>query len=50
MLIAMLVYDQSNVNSFLKYTGELAVDCYLTGHNLPAAKFNILLAIALFES
>lgn len=50
MLISTLVYDQPNVNSFLKYTGELAVDYYLTGHILPTAKFNILLAVALFES
>ena len=50
MLISTLVYDQPNVNSFLKDTGEVAVDYYLTGHILPAAKFNILLAAALFES
>ena len=50
ILMSMLVYDLPNVNSFLKYSGELAVDYYLTGHILPAAKFNILLPVALFES
>lgn len=39
-----------NVDSFLRYTCELAVDYYLTGHILPAAKFNILLSIAVCES
>ena len=38
------------MNSLLKYTCELAVDYYLTGHILPAAKFNILLPVALCES
>lgn len=38
-----------NVNSFLKYTCELAVDYYLTGHILPAAKFNVLLFVAACE-
>lgn len=50
ILVSMSVYDLPNVNSLLKYTHEFAVDYYLTGHFLPAAKFNILLPVALFES
>lgn len=48
--MSMWVYDLPNVNSLLKYTCELAVDYYSTGHILPAAKFNILLPVALCES
>ena len=48
--MSMLVYDLLNVNSLLKYTHELAVDYYLTRHIFPAAKFNILLPVALSES
>lgn len=48
--MSLWVYDLPNVNSLLKYTCELGVDYYSTGHILPAAKFNILLLVALCES
>lgn len=49
-IMSLWVYDLPNVNSLLKYTCELGVDYYSTGHILPAAKFNILLLVALCES